>query len=694
MRICQVTPGLIAIPPNGWGAIEKIIWEYKLNLESQGHTCDIKYLDEVRKEDYDIVHIHVANLALIAHERGIPYVFTMHDHHTEVYGKDSLLYKENREAMQKSVVSFVPARHLVSYFDCHKVHYLSHGVNTNFFKPSSFDIPCHTLLCVGNNGLANDVNFDRKGFAYAIEAARKLNMPITVAGPTKNNKSFFENNPSYKPYEKLTILYDLNENELAELYRKYTIFLHPSSVEAGHPNLTLLEAMASGLPVACTYDSDPLPGTVKIERDVDSVVNAIKTIMGNYSNYYTQSLDTASKNTWSSVVKTMVEKYYTQIDSFRMRNELLDIYESTLTGVKQEQKASFYLNFVEGAYLSISGGPKNTEYNFQFIDSDTNENLYGGNMKTLHWSKCSVQRYVPYRISISSGSQLLFDYKLDLTNKEVLIVLDTTSLGDAIAWFPYVEEFRKKHNCHITCSTNWDELFRSTYPHVKFTPLMWSGDYYAVYKIGCYNDKRMSLYNYKNVSLQRLASSILGLPNSEIRPVIDVKDPVRKIQNKYVCFATESTAQAKYWNNPNGWQETINYLNSVGLEPVLIQLGENNSFSNIRNLSGKKSIHETINYLYNCEFFIGLGSGLSWLSWALNKPTVLISGFSAPESEFYTPYRVINNNVCNSCWNEHEFDKGDWNWCPRLKGTDRQFECSTQISSSMVIEKINQIIQK
>ena len=69
MRICQVTPGLIPIPPNGWGAVEKIIWEYKLNLESLGHTCDIKYLNEVNKDDYDIVHIHVANLALEAYER-------------------------------------------------------------------------------------------------------------------------------------------------------------------------------------------------------------------------------------------------------------------------------------------------------------------------------------------------------------------------------------------------------------------------------------------------------------------------------------------------------------------------------------------------------------------------------------------------------------------------------------------------
>jgi len=692
MKICQVTPGLIAIPPNGWGAIEKIIWEYKQNLEAQGHVCDIKYLDDVRKEDYDIVHIHVANLALLAHERGIPYVFTMHDHHTEVYGPSSALYLQNREAMEKSIVSFVPAKHLVSYFDSKRVKYLRHGVNTSFFTYKDFSNKKHKLLCVGRNGLAQDMSFDRKGFVYAVEAARKHGLEITIAGPSAN-KEFFEKNSDFKPYDKLNLVYDLSEEQLLKVYRDHTIFLHPSSVEAGHPNLTLLEAMACALPVVSTYDDVALPGMVKIERSVESVYRGIHDAMQNYIELFRLATSHARANDWNMVVQDLV-KEYRKIDDYRMKNELLSTYQMTVNKQKQEQRASFYLNFVEGAYLSISGGPKDVDYNFQFINTETNESLFGGNMKSGNWSKCLIQRYVPYQILVSSENRLLLNHKLDLSGKEVLIVLDTTSLGDAIAWFPYVEEFRKVHKCHITCSTNWDELFRENYPHVKFVPLTWQGEYYAIYKIGCYDDRKMSLYSYKNVSLQRLASSILGLPNVEVKPHITIRDKERRIPNKYVCFATESTAQAKFWNNPTGWQETIDYLNSVGLEPVLIQLGENNSFSNIRNLSGKKSIHETINYLDHCEFFIGIGSGLSWLSWALNKPTVLISGFSSPESEFYTPYRVINNNVCNSCWNEHDFDKGDWNWCPRLKGTDRQFECSTKISSNMVIEQINKIIQK
>jgi glycosyltransferase involved in cell wall biosynthesis len=690
MKICHVTPGLISIPPNGWGAVEKIIWEYKQSLERLGHTCDIKYLDDVRKEDYDIVHIHVANLGIIAHERGIPYVFTMHDHHTEVYGNSSNLYNQNREAIEKSVLSFVPAKHLVSYFDSRRVKYLRHGTNTSFFKPGDPSNKQHKLLCIGRNGLAEDMSFDRKGFVYAIEAARKLNLEITVAGPIAN-KEFFEKNKDFKPYDKLTFLYDLNEDALLKVYQDHTIFLHPSSVEAGHPNLTLIEALSCGLPVVSTYDSDSLPGMVKIERNVESVYDGVCKAMNDYRILCKEGFKYATTNDWNHVVDDLVREYR-KIDEYRMTNELNEIYDSTKRVDKQMQGAKIEINYTDGAHLSITGGNVDTRYSFDFIDDDTDDSLYSGTMKTNEWSKCLIKRYVPYRIKVNVDSKLILDQKLNLKNKEVLICLDTKSLGDCIAWFPYVEEFRKKHGCNVTCATNWSSLFQDNYPDLKFCGLQWSGNFYAIYIVGCYPDTHRSLFNYKDVSLQRLSSSILGINHKEIKPNIVIKNTDRKIEQKYVCFATQSTAQAKYWNNPTGWQETCDYLNSIGLKPVLIQAEKEDRFNNIINLSGDKDIQETINLLYNCEFFIGIGSGLSWLSWAIKKHTILVSGFSLPRSEFFTPYRVINTNVCNGCWNEHDFDRGDWNWCPRQKGTPRQFECSKEISSQMVIDTINKLI--
>lgn len=691
MRICQVTPGLMSIPPNGWGAIEKIIWEYKLSLERMGHVCDIKYLDDVKVEDYDVVHIHVANLALLAHQRNIPYVFTMHDHHTEVYGNTSALYNQNREAMQKSLVSFVPADHLVPYFNTRRVKYLRHGVNSSFFKQNqNISDKQHKLLCVGRNGLAQDMSFDRKGFVYAIEAARKHNLELTIAGPSAN-KEFFEKNRDYKPYDKLTFIYDLNEEQLVDVYQKHTIFLHPSSVEAGHPNLTLLEAMSCGLPVVATYDDVALPGMIKIERNIQSVYDGISTAITQYKQLVNNSVLYAKSNDWNNIVSDLIVEYR-KLDEYRMTNELNEVYDLTTSAIKQEQSARFELSCTDGCQLTINGGDPSLKYNFNFIDDSNGNSLFSGTMKSGEWSRCTISKYVPYRVNVSCNDKVLLDEKINLKNKNVLICLDTKSLGDSIAWFPYVEEFRKKHECNIYCSTNWDALFKENYPNIKFLPLNWSGNFFAIYNIGCYPDKQRSTFDYKEVTLQRLASSILGLEDVEIIPNTVVLNKNRIIEEKYVCIGTHSTAQAKFWNNPTGWQEVCDYLNSIGLKPVLIQKEYHSGYKGCINMSGDRSIHETINLLYNCEFFIGLGSGLSWLAWSLHKQVVLISGFSLPVSEFFTPYRVINTNVCHGCWNSHPFDKGNWNWCPKHENTSRMFECTVQISSRMVIDKINQLL--
>jgi autotransporter strand-loop-strand O-heptosyltransferase len=78
------------------------------------------------------------------------------------------------------------------------------------------------------------------------------------------------------------------------------------------------------------------------------------------------------------------------------------------------------------------------------------------------------------------------------------------------------------------------------------------------------------------------------------------------------------------------------------------------------------------------------------LSWTLDIPTVLISGFSTPISEFEgdNVIRIFNNKVCNGCFNRHKFDPGDWNWCPDYKGTERQFECTKSITGQMVINTL------
>ena len=41
MKISIIGPGIMPIPPTGWGAVEILIWDSKLALESLGHEVQI-----------------------------------------------------------------------------------------------------------------------------------------------------------------------------------------------------------------------------------------------------------------------------------------------------------------------------------------------------------------------------------------------------------------------------------------------------------------------------------------------------------------------------------------------------------------------------------------------------------------------------------------------------------------------------
>lgn len=695
MKICQIKTGILPIPPNKHGAIEKIIWEYHLELEKLNNICDIEYLDDIDvKSGYDIVHIHVANLALMAHERGIPYYFTCHDHHAYLYGKDSYVFKENYEAMKNSIHSFVPAKFLVNYFDLPNLTYLNHGVNNDFFNFKNKHKPTHKLLCVANNGFIHDNTEDRKGFGFAIEAAKKLNLPITIVGP-KNNKNFFDVYNS--DYSKLNIIYDVDDKQLVEIYNDHTIFLHPSILEAGHPNLTLLEALSCGLPVVGTYEQDNnLDGMIKVDRNVDQITSAITEIINNYKKYQKLSQLTTNKYSWTSVCDKLLNFYKNT-----MKSQLISTYTSTKISHRDQAdiKNNLHVNFNEGAFVEITG-QLNKKYDIRF--KNDNEVIHQDVISNNMWTKTNKKYLIPYEISITElDSNSTMNYNFDLKNKYVKIINESPSLGDNISWMPVVDKFQKAHDCELHYYTPLKDLYESKYDNIKFFNYNEKSDvkYHATYKIGCFDDKELSPRHYRSENLQRVASTILNLSwdnKYEDLPKLNVKYPARPLNEKYVCISTASTAGCKHWQNKSGWQDTVNYLNSIGYKVVVIQK-EPLDYMDNRLLDNVlhpiiTDIHDAIKWLNNCEFFIGLASGFSWVSWALKKDVVLISGFSKPTSEFYTPYRVINTDVCNGCWNNinHEFDKSNWNWCPENKN----FECTKNITFDMIKTQIKKIIEK
>lgn len=312
MEIVQVATGLISIPPNGWGAVERIIWEYHNNLISLGVNSKIKNWNDVEDRKDQLVHCHMANTAIDMRNRGIPYVYSLHDHHAEWYGKESGVYANNLEAIKGSVFSICHSEHVVDYFEeTDKLFYLSHGVDTEFFKPILPDVRDNKkLLMICNNGIAGDSTIDRKGFRIAIEAAKYFDLPITIAGP-ENNKEFFKGHPDLLEYDKLTLkLTNPSDEETLELYQTHSIFMAPSFLEYGHPNLSILEAMSCGLPIVGTCNVD-IPGMYRMSEVTEMEARRGLAILDNqWFKYYTEQLSQRENYDWINVCKVLKKMYH------------------------------------------------------------------------------------------------------------------------------------------------------------------------------------------------------------------------------------------------------------------------------------------------------------------------------------------------------------------------------------------------
>ena len=348
--------------------------------------------------------------------------------------------------------------------------------------------------------------------------------------------------------------------------------------------------------------------------------------------------------------------------------------------------------FVNQPFLEITGDSDST-FEIKFFD-EHGVCHYNNKTKSNHWFKLNREYFTKWNTKVWEEGTLIYDDTLDYKGKKVFIAFDSASLGDTIAWIPYVLEFKKKHECDVVVSTHKNFLFEKVYPELEFVkPGSTVNGIHGMYVIGWFYDTNKEPTLPNTIPLQQSATNILGLDYTEIQPRIDYKVGKRPYEGKYVTIATNSTAGCKFWTK-EGWQSLIDHLHSLGYKVINVSK-EKNPFKNAKQISDT-SMENTMNVIHHSEFFIGLSSGLSWLAWGMGKHVVMISNFTEPDHEFTSNCtRVINLSVCNGCWNSpiYKFNKGNFNWCPVNEGTSRQFECHTSITSDMVIKQIQHLLK-
>ncbi len=404
------------------------------------------------------------------------------------------------------------------------------------------------------------------------------------------------------------------------------------------------------------------------EPDFEDLSRVMKLVYDNYDNYKKQALKLSDRirrdYDWSICGKlgtsylTRIRKYSDEInptyvthvnphENLESINDSwipkIDRYEGKFMTTKTDwedvfichgKDASFWGRGSQDSYTGgISGfrilmrddifphyhiGNSELEMRVKFYDMDAEnpDKVVSSNLIRPGWWVESVYHYfVRWRVTVEDvqTGTIYFEYKLDSLKGMDVLFHSIKGLGDTLAWFPYVEEFRKKHDCNVYYAGGYHYWLRENYPNINFIedgeeqPKCHLG--YEIGWIGMEHDPKVSLKvyepmdydfplrnaprNYQQIPLQASSADTLGLEyNGYLKTNITLpprKSPEdRYIKDKYVTICSQSTTQAKYWNygwdykkywetpdsdhlhHADGWHEVIKYLDTIGYKVVIL----------------------------------------------------------------------------------------------------------------------------
>ncbi len=449
-------------------------------------------------------------------------------------------------------------------------------------------------------------------------------------------------------------------NDVDKFMSCMDLYFFPSKKELNP--LTVKEALSWDIPVLANYDS-------------------------NYTNQY----------------KDFSQFYLIQNISFKKFIK----QNFNINSLKINEKNKITVNFFGSPKVSIDGS-YSSKYLVKFIDNKTKKLIWEDTISNNMWTSPNLKYYIKWEIEIWESGKLIHSEILNYKDQKVLINFESKSIGDTIAWFPYIQKFQEIHNCNVVVSTFHNEWFQSQYPDLNFVPpgVVVDG-IQGIYDIGWFYTKDQKIdysshpIDFKSQPLQKTATDILGLEYKEVKPKINFKPTTSPIKGKYVTLSMQSTAQSKYWNHPTGWQEVVNFLTTQGYQIVLVDQHKTFGTKKTINHSPTNVIDKTqlplskiMPLINKAEFHLGISSGLSWVAWALNTPVVMVSSFTKPWCEFQNNCtRIYNETPTSGYFNTHKLDASNWNWYPfkKMSTLEDWYEVET-ITPEQVINKIKQIL--
>lgn len=323
MKIALIGPGIMPIPPPGWGAVEILIWDYYNELTAQGHDVKIinnirrtssdqsspfteycqKIINEINNGNYDFVHLHYDCMYHIlpyikCKNKGItshyPYIDQFEKHASDGYSPIFYNIAQNDETT-------IFALSLKDYYAFHrycknkqKLHIILNGADSN-------------LIQITENGSC----MDKSIYVGKIEPRKqqfKYKSLANVDFYGRCDYADFSKVPNYKG--------EINGHKnMMNTMSHYGNLVLLSVGENGTP-LVIKEALMAGLPIVTNkYSANDLDTTlpfIEIIPDeklddlvyIDNIIkqNLKKRVLCNDIRKY--ALDNFA---WSKLVKTYVD---------------------------------------------------------------------------------------------------------------------------------------------------------------------------------------------------------------------------------------------------------------------------------------------------------------------------------------------------------------------------------------------------
>ena len=305
MKISIVGPGIMPIPPTGWGAVEILIWDQKLALEKLGHEVDIvnvqspvEILQKINNFSPDFVHIQYDDFIELYPYVQYPCAITSHFGYIEQpnkwdYYKDRIA--KPFERIKPNVFCLSPGiadTYLINLGIPHERLFVTpNGVNLDKFKVESIPEKLSDSIYLAK--------IDYRKRQYMFQSIKNLYYAGNTADPR------FDTSNNY--------LGEWSKEKLYNDLTKYGNLVLLSDGEA-HP-LVCLEAFAAGLGVVVSQLAAANLDTSKdfisvIPEDKISDIEFIENeILQNkfYSiNHREEIRSYAAEFEWSKIV----EKYY------------------------------------------------------------------------------------------------------------------------------------------------------------------------------------------------------------------------------------------------------------------------------------------------------------------------------------------------------------------------------------------------